>query len=383
MSDGLNLCISRKMQPIRDLVAKVADTNITVLVRGRERHRQGGRRPRHPRPRRAPPSRSSRSTARRCPGSCSRASCSATRRAPSPAPSGASSGKFEYADQGHDLPRRDRRDALRAPGEAAAGAPGRRVLARRRRERSSRSTRGSSPPPTGTSRTRSHARRVPRGPLLPPERGRRSASRRCASDAEEIPLLVDHFLRKFGEQYGSTVRALSPRHHARASWTTTGRATCASSRTWCSAWSCSGTRRPCSRRSRAAQTAPASARPARPALDARPASPDGAGRPEGHRATGRARRRARRDRASARPDALEPREGRRACSDQLQGAALQDRAVWPRDAGREGARQGSGDRGHRVLTGAARPPALLAHGAATRREHDEVERNPERDHDRR
>jgi len=34
MSDGLNLCTSSKMQPIRDLVAKVAATNTTVLLRG-------------------------------------------------------------------------------------------------------------------------------------------------------------------------------------------------------------------------------------------------------------------------------------------------------------------------------------------------------------
>jgi two-component system, NtrC family, response regulator AtoC len=34
MTDGLNLCNSSKMQPIRELVAKVASTNTTVLVRG-------------------------------------------------------------------------------------------------------------------------------------------------------------------------------------------------------------------------------------------------------------------------------------------------------------------------------------------------------------
>jgi two-component system response regulator AtoC len=34
MTEGLNLCSSSKMQPIRDLVAKVAGTNTTVLVRG-------------------------------------------------------------------------------------------------------------------------------------------------------------------------------------------------------------------------------------------------------------------------------------------------------------------------------------------------------------
>ncbi len=34
MSEGLNLCTSSKMQPIRDLVGKVASTNTTVLLRG-------------------------------------------------------------------------------------------------------------------------------------------------------------------------------------------------------------------------------------------------------------------------------------------------------------------------------------------------------------
>src|SRR5205085_2505822 len=34
MTEGLNLCSSSKMQPIRDLIAKVAGTNTTVLVRG-------------------------------------------------------------------------------------------------------------------------------------------------------------------------------------------------------------------------------------------------------------------------------------------------------------------------------------------------------------
>src|SRR6266536_2439870 len=34
MSEGLSLCISAKMQPIRELIAKVAATNTTVLLRG-------------------------------------------------------------------------------------------------------------------------------------------------------------------------------------------------------------------------------------------------------------------------------------------------------------------------------------------------------------
>jgi len=34
MSDGLNLCTSTKMQPVRELISKVAGTNTTVLLRG-------------------------------------------------------------------------------------------------------------------------------------------------------------------------------------------------------------------------------------------------------------------------------------------------------------------------------------------------------------
>src|SRR5713226_5281449 len=34
MSEGLSLCISAKMQPIRELIGKVAATNTTVLLRG-------------------------------------------------------------------------------------------------------------------------------------------------------------------------------------------------------------------------------------------------------------------------------------------------------------------------------------------------------------
>ncbi len=67
----------------------------------RVRHRQGADRPRHPlqlHPRARSPS--SRSTAPRCRRPSSRPSCSATRRAPSPAPGAASAGRFELADGG-------------------------------------------------------------------------------------------------------------------------------------------------------------------------------------------------------------------------------------------------------------------------------------------
>jgi len=71
---------------------------------------------------------------------------------------------------------------------------------------------------------------------------------------------------------------------------------------------------------------------------------------EGDRAAGRPRGRARGHQGSARPRALESREGRAAAADQLQGAALQDRAVRPRGPG-DGAGEAEGS--HRVLTGAS------------------------------
>ena len=68
---------------------------------GRVRHRQGGRRARDPpRARRARRARSSRSTARRSRTSSSSPSSSATRRAPSPAPTAAKPGRIEQAAGG-------------------------------------------------------------------------------------------------------------------------------------------------------------------------------------------------------------------------------------------------------------------------------------------
>ena len=68
---------------------------------GRERHRQGSGRPqRSTTAAAAASSRSSRSTARRSPKRCSKASCSATRKARSPTPTKRAAGKFELASGG-------------------------------------------------------------------------------------------------------------------------------------------------------------------------------------------------------------------------------------------------------------------------------------------
>ena len=92
----------------------------------------------------------------------------------------------------HPVPRRGRRDAAAGAGQAPARPGGRRVPPRRRDARADASTSASSPPPT---RTSSEVRRrpLPRGPLLPAQRGRRSTVPPCASAREDIPALAEHF----------------------------------------------------------------------------------------------------------------------------------------------------------------------------------------------
>jgi DNA-binding NtrC family response regulator len=96
----------------------------------------------------------------------------------------------------HVVPRRDRRDAARAPGEAAAGDRGEDVHACRRQ----------SPTDGGRAHHRRHepsarghgARaHVPRGPVLPTQRvpDRAAAAARAPRD---VPRLVEHVLRRHG-----------------------------------------------------------------------------------------------------------------------------------------------------------------------------------------
>ena len=84
---------SPAMQEVSATIARVQRSHIPLLIARRDRHRQGGRRARAPRRRRrAPPSRVVVRQLRRHPRRrSSRASCSATRRARSPAPTSAAS----------------------------------------------------------------------------------------------------------------------------------------------------------------------------------------------------------------------------------------------------------------------------------------------------
>ena len=89
---------------------------------------------------------------RAAPRTCSRASCSATRRAPSPAPPRRARAASSWPTAARCSSTRSASMPLRRAGQAAARAAGARVRARRRRPTDARSTCASSPPPTATCR---------------------------------------------------------------------------------------------------------------------------------------------------------------------------------------------------------------------------------------
>ena len=119
-------------------------------------------------------------------------------------------GKFESADRGDPLPRRDRGHEPHHPGQAPARAPGGRGHARGQLGDAGRWTCGSSPPPARTSREE-----IERGAFrddlydrinvlniaVPPLRSRR----------EDIPDLAEHFLRLASVENGFRPKRLSPR----------------------------------------------------------------------------------------------------------------------------------------------------------------------------
>ena len=110
----------------------------------------------------------------------------------------------------HAVPRRDRRHAAAAPGQAAA-----------------RVCRSAKFEALGAGTTRSvdvriiaathrdlrddgHGRQLSRGPLLPPQRGRRSKLPPLRDRASDIPLLAEHFIAVSNTRHGTSVVGAKP-----------------------------------------------------------------------------------------------------------------------------------------------------------------------------
>ena len=216
---------------VLDTLRQAAPTSATVLLVGESgTGKELAARLVHDRLAARAPGRSCRSTAPRIPRGCSSRSCSATRRARSPAPRRARRAASS-APRRHALPRRGRRDVARRPGEAPALPAGRRARARRRHRadprRRARRRRDEQGP-----RRRGEGRALPRGPLLPARRGV-GAPAAAARAARGRARARERFLRRFAETNGSGDRVLR-RGASRPSSGTAGPATSASS---CTRWS--------------------------------------------------------------------------------------------------------------------------------------------------
>jgi len=157
------------MRVVEDIVRRAADTNATILLQGesgtgkemvaRAIHNISDRRDKP----------FLKVNCASLPGTCSNPSCSVTRRARSREPTAGSRASSSWPT-GDLLAGRDRRDAPRAPGQAAPRAPGRPVLpgGRQRRHHVRRPAhRGDQQEPG----LRHDDRLLPGGPVLPPERG--------------------------------------------------------------------------------------------------------------------------------------------------------------------------------------------------------------------
>ena len=108
-------------------------------------------------------------------------------------------GRFELADKGTLVSRRDRRNFAGVPGQAAARAAGAGIRAGRRQSRPSRSMCVWSPQPTEISKRPSFATSF--APIsITASAWCRSCCRRCATGASDIPLLADEFLKRFNER---------------------------------------------------------------------------------------------------------------------------------------------------------------------------------------
>ena len=171
------------MQRVFEVMEKVAADRRHRADHRRDRHRQGAGRARDPRRGPAQGARaSSPRTAARCPRRCSRASSSATSAAPSPAPTPTRRACSRSPTAARSSSTRSARPTPGHAGAAAARAPGRRDPPGRRgghaQGRRAHHRRHQPRPAQGGG-----GGALPRGSLLPAERGRDRRCRRCASAA--------------------------------------------------------------------------------------------------------------------------------------------------------------------------------------------------------
>ena len=175
---------------------QVAPSRATRAHHRRERHRQGADRRGHPRAQPARrQARSSSCTAPRSPRRCSRASCSATSAAPSPA-------RWRAATAASSRPTAARCSSTRSarsrpPRRSSCCASCRSASSSASAAtRPSRSTSASSPRPTATCKQQVKDGTLPRGPLLPAQRGRHRDAAAARARRGHPARWPTHFLRQ-------------------------------------------------------------------------------------------------------------------------------------------------------------------------------------------
>ena len=243
---GRSSARARPFRAVMDIAAPGRALDGDGAAARRERHRQGAGRARHPRAaRRARAAPSWPSTARPSPRPSSRASSSATSAAPSPAPSRARraassgpSGGTLFLDEIGEMSPSVQVKLLRVLQEGEIerlGGTGPikvdvRIVAATNRDLPKLVRRGP----------------LPRGPLLPAQRGRRWCCRRCASGARTSRCSPTTSCAMYAQKNQKPMARLLQGGARAARGATPGRATCASSRTPSSARWCSAARPPSS-----------------------------------------------------------------------------------------------------------------------------------------